>query len=227
MNVVIKMAWSKLFTILDDKIIYGKKEIPFSSISKVTLSPSKGSNETSRVVTIDYDNGKWILPVYDPQNPEHTQGIEYLLSCVDKDSAEALKKEKSDGFKKKCKVCGKIFCYTKEDLKENERLRRSAGLSGLGGVAGALSGNYAAGATSNQSAQDQLSRIVDYSKCPSCGSRDLVDITDEDIAKMNEQENTQSTVSAIDELKKFKELLDMGIITQEEFDAKKKQLLGL
>ena len=34
-------------------------------------------------------------------------------------------------------------------------------------------------------------------------------------------------VSAADELKKFKELLDMGIISQEEFDAKKKQLLGL
>ena len=30
-----------------------------------------------------------------------------------------------------------------------------------------------------------------------------------------------------DEVKKFKELLDSGIITQEEFDAKKKQLLGL
>ncbi len=33
--------------------------------------------------------------------------------------------------------------------------------------------------------------------------------------------------SAADELKKFKELLDMGVITQEEFDAKKKQILGL
>ena len=33
--------------------------------------------------------------------------------------------------------------------------------------------------------------------------------------------------SSADELKKFKELLDMGVITQEEFDAKKKQLLGL
>ena len=33
--------------------------------------------------------------------------------------------------------------------------------------------------------------------------------------------------SAADELKKFKELLDSGIISQEEFDAKKKQLLGL
>jgi predicted Zn-dependent peptidase len=34
-------------------------------------------------------------------------------------------------------------------------------------------------------------------------------------------------VSTADELKKFKELLDSGVITQEEFDAKKKQLLGL
>ena len=34
-------------------------------------------------------------------------------------------------------------------------------------------------------------------------------------------------VSNADELKKYKELLDMGVITQEEFDAKKKQLLGL
>ena len=36
-----------------------------------------------------------------------------------------------------------------------------------------------------------------------------------------------SSMSNADELKKFKELLDAGIITQEEFDAKKKQLLGL
>lgn len=34
-------------------------------------------------------------------------------------------------------------------------------------------------------------------------------------------------VSSADELKKFKELLDLGVISQEEFDAKKNQLLGL
>lgn len=34
-------------------------------------------------------------------------------------------------------------------------------------------------------------------------------------------------ISQADEIKKFKDLLDSGIITQEEFDAKKKQLLGL
>lgn len=36
-----------------------------------------------------------------------------------------------------------------------------------------------------------------------------------------------AAVSVADEIKKFKELLDMGAITQEEFDTKKKQLLGL
>ena len=35
------------------------------------------------------------------------------------------------------------------------------------------------------------------------------------------------SASNADELKKFKDLLDAGIISQEEFDAKKKQLLGL
>lgn len=38
---------------------------------------------------------------------------------------------------------------------------------------------------------------------------------------------TGSVSSVADELKKFKELLDIGVITQEEFDAKKKELLGL
>ena len=37
----------------------------------------------------------------------------------------------------------------------------------------------------------------------------------------------KKTESVADEIKKFKELLDAGAITQEEFDAKKKELLGL
>ena len=44
------------------------------------------------------------------------------------------------------------------------------------------------------------------------------------VTPANEDKAPQSTA---DELKKYKELLDMGVISQEEFDAKKKQLLGL
>lgn len=36
-----------------------------------------------------------------------------------------------------------------------------------------------------------------------------------------------SQLSGADELKKFKELLDEGVITEEEFQSKKKQLLGI
>ena len=37
----------------------------------------------------------------------------------------------------------------------------------------------------------------------------------------------QAFKSKAEEIKDYKSLLDSGIITQEEFDAKKKQLLGL
>ncbi len=48
-----------------------------------------------------------------------------------------------------------------------------------------------------------------------------------DEAKSAKHAPISVAISSADELKKFKELLDSGIITQEEFDAKKKQLLGL
>lgn len=51
------------------------------------------------------------------------------------------------------------------------------------------------------------------------------------IADANSGDNAQPVSSqpatAADEILKFKQLLDVGAITQEEFDAKKKQLLGL
>ena len=46
----------------------------------------------------------------------------------------------------------------------------------------------------------------------------------EPVAPVIKQEVPQSQA---EELKKYKELLDMGVLSQEEFEAKKKQLLGL
>lgn len=55
-----------------------------------------------------------------------------------------------------------------------------------------------------------------------------------DLLLHRQSETKKSPVSEIvmqsdsaDQLKKYKELLDGGVISQEEFDAKKKQLLGL
>ena len=46
-------------------------------------------------------------------------------------------------------------------------------------------------------------------------------------AKMNPTTQVINNVSTADELMKFKQLLDMGILTPEEFEAKKKELLGI
>lgn len=46
----------------------------------------------------------------------------------------------------------------------------------------------------------------------------------------NQQPNNQQSVnsqSVADELRKFKELYDQGVLTEEEFQAKKEQLLKL
>ena len=47
------------------------------------------------------------------------------------------------------------------------------------------------------------------------------------IRELKRPQAAVSAPSAADELKKFKELLDSGVISQEEFDTKKKLLLGL
>ena len=39
--------------------------------------------------------------------------------------------------------------------------------------------------------------------------------------------NIKGPTDPVDELRKYKELLDDGIITESEFEAKKKQILGL
>ena len=46
-------------------------------------------------------------------------------------------------------------------------------------------------------------------------------------ASQNESNAKMSLDEQIDALKKLKELVDAGILTQEEFDAKKKQIMGL
>ena len=43
---------------------------------------------------------------------------------------------------------------------------------------------------------------------------------------MKKHEAAETATSAADEILKFKNLLDAGIITQDEFEKKKQQLLG-
>ncbi|MBQ3052554.1 MAG: SHOCT domain-containing protein [Clostridia bacterium] len=55
----------------------------------------------------------------------------------------------------------------------------------------------------------------------------IKNFVEEKLDKNENSTNIFNPLSSADELKKYKELLDTGVITQEEFDATKKQLLGI
>lgn len=93
-------------------------------------------------------------------------------------------------------------------------------------------------ASQNTNAMNDTNRILFCSGMFSFGkTNDFANSVGNDIRTAFEEyqndytaETTPSapaTSSTADEIRKFKELLDDGIITEEEFDAKKKQLLGL
>ena len=70
-----------------------------------------------------------------------------------------------------------------------------------------------------------------YKKCLYTSDFDVSEYMHKGEVKKNENENAnvknEKNFSVADEIRKFKSLLDDGIITQEEFDAQKKKLLGL
>lgn len=170
------------------------------------------------------------VPIYDPNmitafNKNGNVNINKVKYTQRNNPYETESKE----YHRRCNVCGHIYCFTKTDFERNSQARKSATMSTVGELAGALSGNWGASIVNSQNSNNEINKIIDFSKCPKCNSTNISDLTEEEFKALSKQsvQTTTSSVSSADELKKFKELLDMGVITQEEFDAKKKQLLGL
>ena len=170
---------------------------------------------------------------------------EYVVFAYKKDQTtlamaaeEYLKENYGNGIGKivyrerrmRCRVCGKLYCFTKDDLDRNAKNARSAAISGAASGLAAIGGTRIDMYGQAAMAESALGKIVDYSRCPNCNSTDVEELTEEQYKAAISENATPKTspqISAADEIRKFKELLDSGIISKEEFDAKKKQLLGL
>lgn len=75
---------------------------------------------------------------------------------------------------------------------------------------------------------EMLSGFSVYNQAKKC--QEMLDVLRQNkiLNRLNKKASAEkSAVSSADELMKYKELLDLGIISQEEFDAKKKQLLNI
>lgn len=153
--------------------------------------------------------------------PDTEQGIRDVIEGKDK-SFQAKE------YRKKCNVCGKVYCFSDSDIRKNLQLANDSKNAAVNALLQSIGGTAIAASSEMNRSDNLLGKIVDYSKCPNCNSSDITDLTEEQFN--NEQKKTQSSISpafsTADEIRKFKELMDVGAITQEEFEAKKKQLLG-
>lgn len=134
---------------------------------------------------------------------------------------------------------GETFKIVKWERVENVQKSASSivGWTVIGskfGNAGAIAGAMGANIGKDKSVATLFLKRENGEKVPlviKCDKKDLEKLSLLIVAE--EEETTQaappSTTSSIptDELIKLKELMDAGILTQEEFDAKKKQLLGI
>ena len=242
---------SKVFGVIDNAIVYGKEEIPFSKISsiKIIAAPTPLTNGIAQMLV----GGK---------------NYDLVYKYADRDrAASALGYAKdqiteASGVKKNYKYGITAHTGTTLEVYDTYLVLNFVRTGGLGTLtANVFSGGGTGGKRINFSDitavqfKEPAGMSVGFIQFAYPGSgevrggvidaindenaipvspqnlavaREIVDFIEKKRSEMRSSSNTiiQQT-SAADELKKFKELLDLGIITQEEFDAKKKQLLGL
>ncbi len=128
----------------------------------------------------------------------------------------------------------RVDCYRGEELQNNMSSGAAAGLL-IGGVRGAIVGGMlASGQTKAWWIEIEfkdhtvhyyrLAQDSDHNAFLKWANKYGVKI---EAAKAPETSAEETGTSSADEIRKYKELLDDGIITEEEFEAKKKQLLDL
>ncbi len=85
-------------------------------------------------------------------------------------------------YRKRCNVCGHIFCYTDKDVKESDKNKIISGISDLGAAAGAFGGHWGATLANQNNANRFENKIKDFNRCPKCNSTDLTLLSDEEWA---------------------------------------------
>ncbi len=89
---------------------------------------------------------------------------------------------------RKCNVCGKIYCYSTDDLKENASNAAVGALSAIGAIASVFEGTRWDTYALNSQSDRYTNRVVNYNKCPSCNSTNTILLSEQECKEM-QQEN--------------------------------------
>ena len=94
---------------------------------------------------------------------------------------------------RKCNVCGKIYCYSTDDLKENAANAAVGALSAIGAIASVFEGTRWDTYALNSQSDRHTNRVVNYNKCPSCNSTNTVLLSEQECKEI--QQNTVAEIS--------------------------------
>ena len=221
------------WTLQEDRLVSSGTVIMLNDIVDVFFQKPIGTAFISvGTILIATRNGEKIGVSYKGSQLEDAKtAYNYILENGSEELKERIRLRNAE-FRMVCNVCGKITCFHLSDLETNVKLARQAQLHASASVLTSIIGTRYDTYEQGKMADAALNRIVDYTRCPECGSTDIKMLTDAEWETMSAQgtqrvlASSTANVSIAEQIKQFKELLDMGVLTQEEFDAKKRQLLA-
>ena len=98
--------------------------------------------------------------------------------------------------RKRCKVCGKIWCFTDDDLRSDNTNNVLGALTALGGIASAFGGNIFQQQYFADRMENNERKSVNRNQCPNCHSLDIEDITAEEFEKYSAHNTLGAAVKA-------------------------------
>ena len=254
MNCRFKTALTREWCITDTGIVFKGENYNFSEITRVKLQNSTNSSLINGVINITVRGKDCLLVFPFKQKAEAEEALEiiknnYANAAADKERAaneqvglmyhvEGVRGRSLKVYEDRCiiNVKASLGSFITGNVTDGEKTIYYSDCVGVqfkeaGTLIGYLQFETASN-TMNQNSDNFFNEntfTFDLSKISNEKMKDIRDYVQGQIRNFKSgNRNVQvQALSAADELKKYKDLLDSGIITQEEFDAKKKQLLGL
>ena len=257
MNVNFKALGCKAWSINDTGIVYNNSiTINFNEITNVRLQNTADSILINGVILIMVNSQQYILGFSFKQKAEGEQAYEILKANYGSEERKnsfktEITKEANEivysikGVRGKSlkvfadrviiTVTAGMGAFLTGNLSDGEKTIYYTDCVGLQFKESGMQIGYlqfeTAARTMNNSASNffnENSFTFDLSSTTNEKMKEVRDYVQTQIKKCkNTIGQTATSISPAEELKKFKELLDIGIITKEEFDAKKKQLLDI
>ncbi len=172
MNESFKLFLMKRWTVLDDRIVVGKEEILFKDITNIENELPTGGAGDGIVNLYAFGQKRFLYyPGKDVQRANKT--VDYVIDCIQPDG----KKEPYE-YRKKCDVCGFVFCYTRDDVRNNKKYLQQAEFAENSALTHSLFVGQGTAIQKKMEAEQARSKYRDFNRCPQCNSTDLVDISD-------------------------------------------------